>query len=99
MNLAELEKKLLAVARRNRPGDHVPYAFEKRIMAHLTAPALDLRHLWTKALWRAAATCVALMLLLGAWSVQTDAPVEDLSQDLRDTVFAAVDQPQLEDSW
>ena len=35
MNLAELERKLIAAARANPPSDRVPYAFEK---AHHGAP-------------------------------------------------------------
>ena len=35
MNLAELQKKLIAAARTDVPGDQVPYAFEKRITALL----------------------------------------------------------------
>ncbi len=69
MNLAELERKLIAAARANPPSDRVPYAFEKRILARLPArPLADGWELWGRALWRAAAPCVAIMLLLGAWS-------------------------------
>ena len=69
MNLAELERKLIAAARANPPSDRVPYAFEKRIMARLAArPMADDWELWARALWRAAAPCVAIMVLLGAWS-------------------------------
>ena len=58
MNLAELERKLIAAARANPPGDQVPYAFEKRILAHLaTRPVADGWELWARALWRAAALC------------------------------------------
>ena len=66
MNLNELNQKLLAVARHNAPSDHVPYAFEKRIMAHLTArPLPDNILLWGQALWRAVIPCAAVMLLIG----------------------------------
>jgi hypothetical protein len=69
MNLDDLNKKLLAAARANPPGDHVPFAFEKRITALLKSrPLQDPLSLWAHALWRAAAPCAALMLLLGAWS-------------------------------
>ena len=102
MNLAELERKLLAAARANPPSDRVPYAFEKRIMAHLAdRPRSDGWELWGRALWRAAAPCVAIMLLLGAWSFFTPpagAPATDLSQDLEQTLLAAVDQDQPADS-
>jgi len=102
MNLAELERKLIAAARANPPGDRVPYAFEKRIMARLAVrPAADHWALWGRALWRAAAPCVAVMLLLGAWSFfdpQTGSSATDLSQQLEQTLLAAVDQDQPADS-
>ncbi len=98
MNLAELEQKLVAAARANPPSDWVPYAFEKRIMARLAArPVVDDWALWARALWRAAAPCAAIMLLLGAWSFfapPRNAPANDLSQQLEQTLLAAVDQEQ-----
>jgi len=101
MNLAELERKLIAAARANPPSDWVPYAFEKRILARLTTrPLADGWELWARALWRAAALCVAIMVLLGAWSFfnQNKAPANDLSQALEQTLLAAVDQDQPADS-
>ena len=102
MNLAELERKLIAAARANPPSDRVPYAFEKRIMARLaTQPVLDDWALWARALWRAAAPCVAITLLLGAWSLfapPTSASANDVSQQLEQTLLAAVDQDQTADS-
>ena len=69
MNLDDLQKKLLAEARANPPGDRVPFAFEKRITALLKSrPVVDPLSLWARALWRAAAPCAAIMLVLGAWS-------------------------------
>jgi hypothetical protein len=53
--------------------------------------------LWARALWRAAAPCVAITLLLGAWSFfapPSNAPANDLSQQLEQTLLAAVDQEQ-----
>ena len=96
MNIAELERKLIAAARGNPPSDRVPYAFEKRIMACLAArPVVDGWELWGRALWRAAALCVAIMVLLGTWSffAPPGSPTaNDLSQDLEKTLLAAVDQ-------
>jgi hypothetical protein len=70
MNLDDLKKKLLAAARANPPGDQVPLAFEKRITALLKSqPGEDPLSLWARALWRAAAPCAAIMLLLGIWSL------------------------------
>ena len=100
MNLNELNQKLLAAARRNAPSDHVPYAFEKRIMAHLAArPVPDTLALWGQALCRAAFSCAAVMLLVGvgAFYLTTDsvsvspAAGTELSQDFQDTLLAAVD--------
>ena len=102
MNLAQLERKLIATARANPPSDRVPYAFEKRIMANLAArPIADEWALWASALWRAAAACVAIMLLLGSWSFfgpQGSTPGNDLSQALEQTLLAAADQDQATDS-
>ncbi len=100
MNLAELQKKLIAAARADAPGDHVPYAFEKRVMA-LLASRVAPQNLdgWVHGLWRAAVSCVAVALLCGAWALVTPvvAPANatastDLTQDLDNTLLASVDQ-------
>jgi hypothetical protein len=108
MNLEQLQNKLLAAARTNPPGDRVPYAFGKRIMARLKeTPALDLSALWARALWRAAAPCVALTVLLGVWSflgaktaVNSTAVTEneDFSQHFEQTMLATLDETN-EDVW
>jgi hypothetical protein len=102
MNIVELQRKLTAVARANPPGDGVPYAFEKRVMACLAAGrALDCGALWVRALWRGAAICVAILLLLSAWSFLIPAGNStgvDFSQDFEAAVFAAVDQ-ESDFSW
>jgi len=100
MNLAELQKKLIATARANVPGDHVPYAFEKRVTALLVS-RVSPQNLdgWVRGLWRAAVSCVAVALLCGAWSLLTPAIMPtnstastDLSQDLENTLLASADQ-------
>jgi len=69
MNLEQLQTKLVAAARSHPPDDHVPYAFEKRILARLAAqPATDVAALWARALWRAAVPCVAVTVLLAILS-------------------------------
>jgi len=90
MNLAELETKLIAAARCHPPGDRVPYAFEQRVMARLRErPIADASAFWARALWRGAMSCVAVVVLLGAFSWFT--PVgSDLSDHLDETVLAAV---------
>lgn len=102
MKLEQLRQKLLAAARANPPGDHVPYAFEKRILARLAAqPLPDLWNLWANALWRAAVPCVALVLVLGAVSFfvagnngngNGKTTAEEFSLDFEQTMLAAVDQ-------
>jgi hypothetical protein len=98
MNLAQLERKLIGAARAIPPDERVPYAFEKRIQALIAGrPALDHWELWGRALWRAAAPCVGIMLLLGAWSLfapPSATPTNDLSQQLEQTLLAAVEQDQ-----
>jgi hypothetical protein len=97
MNLIELQKKLIAAARANVPGNQVPYAFEKRITALLAARvAAENMNLWVHGLWRAAVSCVAITILLGAWSVLNPAATviaaDDLSQNFENTLLASVDQ-------
>jgi len=92
----ELQRKLIAVARAHPPVAEVPYAFEKRIMARLREiPAVDVGTLWARALWRAVAPCVAVVLLISAWTWfarQAGSANNDLSQDFESTLLAAVDQ-------
>ena len=98
MNQAELYRKLIAAARGDPPSQRVPHAFEQRIRARLRpCSRVDLWALWSQALWRAVAPCVAVMLLLGAWWWFTPAgapPANDLSQDLENTMLAAAESEQ-----
>jgi hypothetical protein len=97
MNLVELQRKLIAAARANAPGDQVPYTFEKRVTALLVSRAApDSMEFWVRGLWRAAVSCVAITLLLGAWAVfnpmTTTTTTDDLSQNFESTLLASVDQ-------
>ena len=94
MNLAELQKKLIGVARTEVLDDRVPYAFEKRVSALLVSRVepqnLDL---WVRGLWRAAVSCVAISLMLGAWMFfNPTTATNDLSQNFESTLLASVDQ-------
>jgi hypothetical protein len=95
MNPVELQKKLIAAARRTPPDDRVPYAFEKRILAHLAARAgVDRWVFWSRGLWRAAASCVVVAVVFGAVSLFLPTPPangNDLSQDFENTLLASVD--------
>ena len=99
MDLRQLEQKLFAVARANPPSDKVPYAFEQRILARINDLRLpDYGALWARALWRAAVPCLAVMLLLSAWSyfgTAANQPASDFSQEFERTVMAGVWQEQV----
>jgi hypothetical protein len=104
MNLAELQKKLIAVARANPPSDRVPPSFEKRIMALISSrPVLDVWAAWAKGLWFAAAPCVAVMVMFSAWAFfrvpEQKNPSIDLAQQLDNTLLAAVDQNNNDSAW
>lgn len=96
MNLTQLQKKLVLAARLSVPDDRVPYAFEKRIMAQISASAVVERWVfWTQGLWRAAGACVAVAVVFGAILLFTPVTPEkhsDLSQDFENTLLATVDQ-------
>jgi hypothetical protein len=100
MNLAELQKKLIAAARAHPPEDRVPYAFEKRIMAQLgKAPKTDEWGYLARALWCGAAVCTAVAIATSVWSFEpaTDDSVLAFSQDLEQTILASPDD--LETVW
>jgi hypothetical protein len=101
MNLNELQNKLLAAARVQPQSDRVPYAFEKRVMARLAStPNLDPLAWWARALWRGAAACVAVSLLLSIWSVlplRQDRAQGSFSEELADTILAAT--PETDNTW
>ena len=96
MNADLLQKKLIAAARTHPPGDGVPYAFEKRVMARLGRRSATVNPaLWARGLWRAAVPCMGIALLLGVWTFfypATNGNTADLSQNFENTLLAAVDQ-------
>ncbi len=96
MNLDELHKKLVAAARAKVPDDRVPYAFERRVTALIAArTTTDKWVFWIRGLWRAAASCVAIAVVCGTFSLLVPAVPDnekDLSQDFENTLLASVDQ-------
>ena len=102
MKSEELRKKLIAIARANPSGEQVPLAFEKRIMALISAaPVQDWWASWAKSLWYAAGPCVAIMLAFSGWAFfhSRHNPSIDLAQQLNSTLLAAVDQNNNDSSW
>jgi hypothetical protein len=100
MNLADLERKLIAAARRHPPDDRVPHAFAKRITALIGARAVpDYWAFWAHGLWRAAAACFVIAMLLGVFSLlhparpaKSMATAVDLSEEFENTMLADVNQ-------
>jgi hypothetical protein len=96
MDLAELQKKLMGAARRNPPGDQVPFAFEQRIMARLKSVApLDEWALWARALWCGAGACAVITLALCLSSFVPGADIDSVasfSQDLEQTILVSTDE-------
>jgi hypothetical protein len=94
--LEKLHEKLLSAARQEPVSDQVPYAFEQRVMAHLaTHQPVDRVGLWARALWRAAAVCVAVSVLLSFWSFSSAANPDAVS--LETAVMSGAEQ--LMDTW
>ena len=95
MNWVQLQDKLIATARKNPPGDQVPYAFEKRIMARLSAaPVPDAWAVWARALWLGAGACAAVALLTSVWTFVPSGDADSalgFSQDLEQTILASAD--------
>ena len=95
MNIAELQKKLIAAARLTPSEERVPYAFEQRIMAHLSPTTLP--DFWTslsRGLWRALAPCLAVTMLLSAVTLAYtgNQETEDtLSAQFESVLYAGVD--------
>ena len=101
MNEADLEKKLIRLARATPMSDHVPFAFEKRILAAIGAQhPEDIWSFWSRALWKAAAPCVGVMLVMGAWAILTpgvNTVSDSYSTDLESALLAPLHSP--ESTW
>jgi len=73
----------------------VPYAFEKRIMARLTAPLkVDEWALCGRWLWRAVTPCMSVMAALGVWVLATMQPEpesQNLEQAIENTLLSSDD--------
>ena len=102
MNVNELRAKLIAAARKHPPGEQVPYAFEQRIMSHLSSrPAPNVWALWCRPLWQAALSCIAITALCGLWAYSTRPKpdnADNFSQEFEAAVFAPMGE-HVEDSW
>jgi hypothetical protein len=87
-------EEFVKLARELPRDERVPYAFEKRVMAHLgQMPAPDMLAMWTQALWKAVAPCVGIMLiaLVISFARTDDSNGNDLQTELDNAVMAPPD--------
>jgi hypothetical protein len=102
MNVDELHAKLIAAARKHPPSEHVPLAFEKRVLSQLAArSAPNVWALWCRPLWQGAIFCAVLTLACGLWmngSASKPESADDFSQAFEAAVYAPVSE-HIEDAW
>ena len=94
MKLNDLEKRLVSAARKDVPSDHVPFSFEKRMMARLNeSPQAEDSTSWVRALWWSAGACAAIALAVSVWSFvpANQDEVAGFSQDLEETILASAE--------
>ena len=68
--IEDILERLLTQTRKIPTNDRVPYAFEKRIMAHIKeAPAAlaDVWSVWAQSLWKAVVPCLAVLVMVAVW--------------------------------
>ena len=68
--IEDILERLLTQTREIPANDRVPYAFEKRIMAHIKeAPAAlaDVWSAWAQSLWKAVVPCLAVLVMVAVW--------------------------------
>jgi hypothetical protein len=102
MKANELHAKLIAAARKYPPSEQVPYAFEQRILSHLSRrPAPNIWALWCRPLWLAALPCVAITVACALWAYSSRPnpdSADNFSQDFEAAVFAPMGE-HIEDAW
>ena len=93
MNLNTLQNKLVAAARRMPFDERVPLAFEKRVMAHLTAaPRAGELQWWGRTLWYGAGACAAVALAMSVWSFVPADSADGIFDQLEQTVLASANE-------
>ena len=94
-------ERLLTQTREIPANDRVPYAFEKRIMAHIKeAPTAlaDVWSVWAQSLWKAMVPCLAVLVMVAVWmKAPTDGTGATTPQDNVAPVVANFEAPTDED--
>ena len=98
--IEDILERLLTQTREIPTNDRVPYAFEKRIMAHIKeapAAAANLWELWGHSLWRAVVPCLGVMVFVAVW-MNTAGETPGTSGPKTGTpTVATIDSPPKED--
>ncbi|MFP6727653.1 MAG: hypothetical protein VCB63_12480 [Alphaproteobacteria bacterium] len=92
--------EMLAKTREMPADDRVPYAFEKRIMAHIKEtpePTANLWELWGHSLWRAVVPCLAVMILVAVWMKAPGETTGTSEPKAGTPTVATIDSPAKED--
>ena len=92
--------EMLAKTREMPADDRVPYAFEKRIMAHIKEtpePTANLWELWGHSLWRAVVPCLAVMILVAVWMKAPGETAGTSEPKAGTPTVATIDSPAKED--
>lgn len=103
MKAKKLQQQFLEAARKLPDNDHVPYAFEKRIMAQLSSASQpDAMSIWARGLWQATIPCLTLMIAVSTWSVMATSETstdDPLVVDLELTMLQPFDELSVEELW
>ena len=92
--------EMLAKTREIPADDRVPYAFEKRIMAHIKeapAAAANLWELWGHSLWRAVVPCLGVMVIVAVWMNTAGETAGTSGPKTGTPTVATIDSPPKED--
>ena len=101
IKIEDILERLLTQTREIPANDRVPYAFEKRIMAHIKeAPAAvaDVWLAWSQSLWKAVVPCLAVLVMVAVWmNAPTDGTGATTPQGNAVPVVANFEAPTDED--
>ncbi len=100
MDYERLIDRLLSAARETPVGDGVPYAFEKRVMAHIREKGgAEPFFFWAQTLWRAVPVCLAVSAVSLALHSLRPSPVDEISlqTSFEDVVVQSADF--FSDTW
>ena len=100
-NIEDILESLLTQTREIPKNDQVPYAFEKRIMAHIKegpAALADVWSAWAQSLWKAVVPCLAVLVMVAVWmKAPTDGTGATTPQGNAAPVVANFEAPTGED--